>query len=134
MGISDSLIRDLAALVSSGAIVSEPAELPGYGRDFWAQRGTPGVVVRASRAEDVVATLRFAAVQGIPVVPRGAGTNISAGFLPTPERIMLDLRAMNRVLEIDPEGHTALVEPGLLNGALQTELAPYGLCFSPDPA
>ena len=134
MAISDALIRDLTALVSSGAIVSSPAELPGYGRDFWAQRGTPGVVVRASRTEDVVATLRFAAAQGIPVVPRGAGTNISAGFLPTPERIMLDLRAMSRVLEIDPERLSAVVEPGLLNGALQTELAPYGLCFSPDPA
>ena len=47
---------------------------------------------------------------------------------------MLDLRAMSRVLEIDPERLSAVVEPGLLNGALQTELAPYGLCFSPDPA
>jgi len=134
MAISTALIQDLSALVSNGALVSDPAELPGYGRDFWAQRGTPGVVVRADRSEDVVATLRFAATHGIPVVPRGAGTNISAGFLPAPERIMLDLRGMNRVLEIDPEQRSVLVEPGLLNGALQTELAPYGLCFSPDPA
>ena len=134
MAISSALIHDLAALVSPGALVSDPAELPEFGRDFWAQRGTPGVVVRVARTEDVVATLRFAAEHGLPVVPRGAGTNISAGFLPAPERIMLDLRGMNRVLAVDPEAMSALVEPGLLNGALQTELAPYGLCFSPDPA
>ena len=47
---------------------------------------------------------------------------------------MLDLRGMNRVLEIDPERRSALVEPGLLNGDLQARLAPFGLCFSPDPA
>ncbi|HEX3723543.1 MAG TPA: FAD-binding protein, partial [Nitrolancea sp.] len=134
MGISGALIRDLTALVSHGAVVGDSAELTEFGRDFWAQRGVPGVVVRARGTEDVVATLRFAARHGIPVVPRGAGTNISAGFLPTPERIMLDLRSMNRVLEIDPERRSSLVEPGLLNGDLQTELAPFGLCFSPDPA
>jgi glycolate oxidase len=134
MTISAALIHDLSALVSRDALVSDPAELPEFGRDFWAQRGTPGVVVRAGCAEDVVATMRFAAEHGLPVVPRGAGTNISAGFLPAPERIMLDLRGMNRVLEIDPEQRSALVEPGLLNGDLQAKLAPYGLCFSPDPA
>jgi len=127
-------LRDLAPMLSPGALITDPRLLPEYGRDFWAQRGIPGAVVRPHHTEDVVATLRFAQERGIPVVPRAAGTNIGAGFLPAPDRVLLDLRAMNRVLHLDPERRLATVQPGLLNGALQEQLAPLGLCYSPDPA
>ena len=113
-----TLVNDLRPLLSPDALVTDAAELPAYGQDFWTQRGMPGVVVRAARAEDVVATLRYAAARGIAVVPRAAGTNVSAGFLPTPERILLDLRPMNRVLSIDTERREAVVQPGVINGDL----------------
>src|SRR5262249_41844861 len=109
------------------------ATLPAYGRDFWAGRGTPGVVVRAARAEDVAVTLRYAGARGIPIVPRAAGTNVSAGFLPTPERIMLDLRPLNQVIQIDTERREAAVQAGVINGDLNRMVTPHGLCFSPDP-
>jgi len=127
-------LRDLARVLSSGALITDPRVLPEYGRDFWAQRGIPGAVVRPSRTEDVVATLQFAQERGIPVVPRAAGTNIGAGFLPASDRLLLDLRAMHRVLHLDPERRLVTVQPGLLNGALQEQLVPLGLCYSPDPA
>ncbi|MCA1669104.1 MAG: FAD-binding protein, partial [Thermomicrobia bacterium] len=91
-----SLANDLRPLLSPNALVTDAAALPAYGHDFWTQRGVPGIVVRAARADDVSATLRYAAARGIAVVPRAAGTNVSAGFLPTPARILLDLRPMNR--------------------------------------
>ncbi len=132
--IADALVRDLAARLSPAALVTDEQERAACGRDFWDQRGVPAVVVRAARAEDVAATLRFAAAHGIPVVPRAAGTNIGVGFVPAAGRIMLDLRPLDRVLSIDPVRRLAVVEPGVLNGALQQRLAPLGLCFSPDPA
>ena len=132
--IADALVRDLAALLSPGALVTDERERAACGRDFWDQRGIPGAVVRAASAEDVAATLRFAAIHGVPVVPRAAGTNIGVGFVPSGERIMLDLRRLDRVLSIDPARRLAVVEPGVLNGALQQHVAPLGLCFSPDPA
>ncbi len=131
--IAASLATDLRPLLSPDALVTDAAALPAYGHDFWTQRGTPGIVVRAARAEDVTATLRYAAERGIAVVPRAAGTNVSAGFLPTPERIMLDLRPMNRVLTVDTERRAAVVQPGVINGDLNARLAPLGFCFSPDP-
>ncbi len=134
MPISESMIRDLSAVVSYGAVVTDRDALVDSGRDFWTQRGVPGVVVRAGSVDDVSATLRYAHERGIPVVPRGAGTNVGGGFLPTQECILLDMRGMNRVLNVDPERRIAVVEPGLLNGALQARLEPHGLCFSPDPA
>ncbi|MFN8536715.1 MAG: FAD-linked oxidase C-terminal domain-containing protein [Thermomicrobiales bacterium] len=129
-----ALVADLRGVLPAGAVVAEAGELPAYGQDFWALRGVPGAVVRVTSAEVVRETLRFAARHGVPVVPRAAGTNVSAGFLPTPERIMLDLRPMNRVVTIDPERREAVVEPGLINGELQKALAPHGLYYSPDPA
>ncbi len=133
MVLGDTLIKELRAIVP-GSVVSDPEELPAYGQDFWGARGVPGAVVRARSADDVAATLRFATQHSIPVVPRAAGTNIGAGYLPTPERILLDLRPMNRIRSIDPEGREAIVEPGLLNGDLQAHLAPLGLSFAADPA
>ena len=134
MTIAAALARDLRAALSAGALVTAADALPAYGRDFWTLRGVPGVVVRAAGAADVVATLRLAAARGVAVVPRAAGTNVSAGFLPTPERILLDLRPMDAVLHIDTARQRATVQPGVINGDLNARLAPLGYCFSPDPA
>ncbi len=129
-----SITSDLTRYLSHGALLSDPTELPTYGSDFWGQRGTPGVVVRAARTQDIVETLRYAVARGIPVIPRAAGTNIGAGFLPTSASILLDLRRLNHVQHIDPELREAIVEPGVLNGDLQAQLAPLGFRYSPDPA
>ncbi|HEX5504090.1 MAG TPA: FAD-binding oxidoreductase, partial [Thermomicrobiales bacterium] len=134
MPIPHALTADLRRRLSEGAVVTAATELPEYGRDFWTLRGVPGAVVRPRDAADVAATLRFAAEQGIPVAPRAAGTNVSAGFLPAPEGLVLDLRPLGRVLSVDAERREAVVEPGVYNGALNARLAPLGLCFSPDPA
>lgn len=133
MTVPHALANDLRPLLSPDALVTDAAALPAYGRDFWTQRGVPGIVVRAARTEDVAVTLRYAAARGIAVVPRAAGTNVPAGFLPTPERILLDLRPMNRIMAIDTERRAAVVQPGVINGDLNACLAPLGFCFSPDP-
>ena len=134
MTIAHALVADLRRTLSLETLVTAPDELPPYGRDFRDQRGFPGVVVRPRDADDVVTTLRCAADHGVPVVPRAAGTNFAASFLPAPEQILLDLRSMNRVLCIDPERGEAVVQPGVINGDLNAQLAPLGLCYSPDPA
>ena len=131
--ISAALANDLCPLLSPDALVTAEAALPAYGHDFWAQRGTPGAVVRAARAEDVVATLRYAAERGIPVVPRAAGTNV-------PRRVCADAgadyagpAATESGLRIDTERREAVVQPGVINGDLNAQVAPLGFCFSPDP-
>src|ERR1019366_4306869 len=129
-----SIAADMAKHLSDNALIDDPLELPAYGSDFWGQRGTPGLVVRAAHTQDIITTLRYAGTYSIPVIPRAAGTNIGAGFLPTSTSILLDLRRLNQVITIDPEQGEATVEPGVLNGDLQAQLAPLGLRYSPDPA
>jgi glycolate oxidase len=134
MHLPTALVADLRRVLTPGTVVTEPEDLLVSGQDFRGQRGLPDVVVRPRDATDVVATLRYAADHGVPVIPRAAGTNFAASFVPTPEQILLDLRAMHRVLRVDPERGEVVVQPGVINGDLNAQLAPLGLCYSPDPA
>jgi glycolate oxidase len=94
----------------------------------------PLAVVRAHSVADVQATLRLASETGTPVVPRGAGTGLAGGAVASEGAIVLDLSAMNRILEIDEANELAVVEPGVLNGDLNDTVRPLGLWYAPDPA
>jgi glycolate oxidase len=78
--------------------------------------------------------LSVASRLGVPVVPRGAGTGISGGAVATDGCLVLSLMKLDRIVEIDPGDGVAVVQPGVINGALKRAAEPYGLTFSPDPA
>ena len=70
---------------------------------------------------------------GVPLTARGAGTSIAGNAVGT--GVVLDFsRHMNRVLAVDPDAATAIVQPGVVQAALQRAAAPYGLRFGPDPS
>jgi glycolate oxidase len=96
--------------------------------------GTPACVVEARTIADVQAVMRACSDLGVPVVPRGAGTGIAGGAAGTEGSVVLSVAGMDRILEIDPENELAVVEPGVLNGALNDAVAEHGLRFAPDPA
>ena len=122
-----------AALAQLDAVVTDADTLAAKGHDYWGFGGTPGLLVRPNTREEVIAVLRIAAEHGIHVVTRGGGSNCAGAMMPSPDRVMIDLSTLNRVLDIDPLARTARVQPGVINADLQQQLAPHGLCFSPDP-
>src|SRR5947209_8920228 len=71
--------------------------------------------------------MQLATTHQIPVVPRGGASNCSAGMMPNQDRILLDLRNMNRVLDIDVAARRACVQPGAISAALQRILR-YSSC------
>jgi glycolate oxidase len=81
----------------------------------------------------VAAIMKMAHQHGIPVTPRGAGTNQSGGSIPVQGGIVLCFSRMNRILEIDRENRTALVEPGVVLQHLNLALKEQDLYFPPDP-
>ncbi|MBN1825015.1 MAG: FAD-binding protein [Candidatus Eisenbacteria bacterium] len=104
-----------------------------YATDASVYRITPVAVAIPLDEEDVVAAVRTAAEEGIPVIPRGAGTSL--GGQVTGEALVLDLsKHLNRLVETDPEGHWARVQPGLVRDELTVLLAARRLHFAPDPA
>ncbi|MCM2514179.1 FAD-binding protein [Streptomyces griseoincarnatus] len=96
-------------------------------------RRIPLGVVAPRDADDVAAALAVCREHGVPVVPRGGGTSIAGQATGT--GIVLDFtRHMNRLLSLDPEADTAVVQPGLVLDRLQEAAAPHGLRFGPDPS
>ena len=118
------------------AVSTDPATLEALRADKSGQLsgGAPLAVVEARTIEDVQNTLRFATEHGIPVVPRGAGTGVAGGAIAGPGEIVLSTLGMNRILEVSVDDELAVVEPGVINGDLNTALAPRGLWYAPDPA
>jgi glycolate oxidase len=115
-------------------ISTQPEDLICYSFDASGFESTPSAVVWPVNTEDVVKVMRYAYENGIPVVPRGAGTGMTAGAVPAKGAIILSFEKMNRILEIDSENLNVLCEPGLINGKLQRELERIGLFYPPDPA
>ncbi len=83
--------------------------------------------------DDVAAAVEIAAQYKVPILPRGAGSSLAGQAIGA--ALILDLsRHMTRILSIDPESRTAVVEPGVVLARLEKALLPYGLQFGPDPA
>jgi glycolate oxidase len=129
-----SIVAGLLALVPDG-VVAEPAGLAAYDGDaLTAYRQTPLVCVLPRTKEQVSAVLRFAAAEGIPIVPRGAGTSLSGGALPRGDAILLGLARMNRILELDFDNRCVVAEPGVTNLAISRAVESQGFYYAPDPS
>lgn len=114
----------------------DPTELVCYSLDSFAmERGSfPDIVLRPKTTEEVKEILKVANEYVIPVVPRGAGTCLTGGCVPTRGGIVLDLTRMNEVVEVNKEDMTVTAQTGIIFDDLNRELEPNGLFFPPDPA
>ncbi|MGY1753618.1 FAD-binding and (Fe-S)-binding domain-containing protein [Blastococcus sp. SYSU D01042] len=104
-----------------------------YSSDASLYRVLPRAVVRPRDVDEVLATLAVCRELGVPLTARGAGTSI-AGNAVGPGVVLDTSRYLNRVTAIDPDARTAVVEPGLVQAALQAAARPHGLRFGPDPS
>ena len=93
----------------------------------------PLAVVRPAATDEVAAVLRAAAMFAVPIVPYGGGTGLMGGALSVRPGIALDLRRMDRVLEVRPADRTARVQAGTVIADLNAALAPHGLVCGHDP-
>jgi glycolate oxidase len=94
---------------------------------------TPEVLIEAESTREVVDIVKYAAAHHIPITPRGQGTGLVGGAVTLYGGIMLSLRQMNRILELDPQNMLLTVEPGVLLMEIADYLAPTGLFYPPDP-
>lgn len=116
-----------------GDVSFDPQVLGIYATDASNYQLPPLGLVVPRHAEDVVAALRIANAQGIPVMARGGGTSLAGQAVG--RALILDFsKYMNALLEVSPAGRWARVQPGLVRDELNTLLAPHRLHFAPDPA
>ena len=102
-----------------------------YSTDASAYREIPRGVAYPESVEDIRELIRIAREQGTCLIPRAGGTSIAGQVVGN--GIVVDIsRHFNHILEINPEGRWARVEPGVVRDELNIALKPYGLFFSPE--
>ncbi len=133
--IDASALDDLKASLP-GRVSTMAEDLAAYSRDQGpvVQAVLPGAVVRSRSVDDVQTLLRWATRHVVPIVSRGAGSGVSGGAHATDGCVVLSLELMNRILEVNPDDETAVVEPGVINADLNAAAAEHGLMYAPDPA
>lgn len=128
------MVEELATIVGKDNILSSETDRLLYGYDASLFRARPDCVVLPGSTEEVSRIVKFAQANGVHVVARGSGTNLSAGTVPTKGGIVIHFSRMNRILEIDVENQRVTVEPGVFTLTLKNQLARYGYVYQPDPA
>lgn len=125
-----------SVLPEEALVLSEPVLLENS-RDF-GQLATapikPLAVIFPTEISQVQAVMRLATEYQVPVISRGAGTGVSGGVHVQGEALVLNLRKMDRIIEIRADDEVAIVEPGVINHQLNRAVAEFGLMYAPDPA
>jgi glycolate oxidase len=105
-----------------------------YARDDSAASGrVPDAVVLAHAKADVAAALEICEKHGVPVTPRAAGTGRTGGAVPLAGGVVLATHGMGNIVDIDREDLVAIVQPGVVTGALHEAVEAEGLFYPPDP-
>ena len=94
----------------------------------------PMMVALPDTIEQVESILSLCSKHDVPVVPRGAGTGLSAGAMPHSQGVLLGLSKFNQIIAIDPLARSARVQPGVTNLEISQAAAEYGLYYAPDPS
>ncbi len=131
----DTLLRRLAGVLGEDQLVLEaPAQRPWESDGLTLYRETPLLVAVPADIDQVQQVMRICHELAVPVVPRGAGTGLTAGSMPHPEGVLLVLSKLDRIIDIDPLARTARVQPGVSNLGISDACAGHGLYYGPDPS
>ena len=127
-------IVKLIEIVGKGNVKSDPADLIVYGSDSSVHEASASAVVRPENVEHVQEIVRYANSKKIPIIARGSGSGMSGQAVPINGGIVLDMKKMNRILEINLADVYCRVEAGVIDDDLNRVLKPHGVFFPPTPA
>jgi glycolate oxidase len=130
-----AIVAQLRAALGPGAVIDDPAETRAYECDaLTAYRCPPLCAVLPSTTEEVAAVMRVCHAEGVPVVPRGSGTSLAGGALPTADCVILGVARMTRVFEIDYDNRFIHLETGRTNLSVTATVEGEGFFYAPDPS
>ncbi|MEM6440013.1 MAG: FAD-linked oxidase C-terminal domain-containing protein [Pseudomonadota bacterium] len=130
-----AILARLAAVLPEEALISDERETKAYDADaLTAYHCRPLAVALPSTTEEVAAVLRVCHEEGVPVVPRGSGTGLAGGSLPTADSVVLGVSKMNEVLETDYGNRVIRVQTGRTNLSVTGAVEQDGFFYAPDPS
>ncbi|WP_372839183.1 FAD-linked oxidase C-terminal domain-containing protein [Phaeovulum sp.] len=130
-----AVVAALRAVLPADAVIDAPEETRAYECDaLAAYRAQPLAVVLPRTTAEVAAALKVCHNLGVPVVPRGAGTSLAGGAMPTEDAVILGVARMTAVLEVDTVNRFIRVEAGRTNLAVTAAVEGEGFFYAPDPS
>ncbi|MCU0801289.1 MAG: FAD-binding protein [Rhodobacteraceae bacterium] len=129
------IIAGLRAILPDDAVISDPLETRAYECDgLAAYRCTPLAVVLPRSTDEVAGVMRLCHAMGVPVVPRGSGTSLAGGAMPTADCVVLGVGRMTAVLETDYANRLVRVQSGRTNLSVTGAVEADGWFYAPDPS
>lgn len=129
------VVARLKAVLPSDSVIDDPAETKAYECDaLSAYRCPPLAVVLPHTTEDVATALRICNEMRVPVVPRGAGTSLAGGALPTADSVIIGVARLNDVLECDYKNRVIRVQTGRTNLSVTGAVEQDNFFYAPDPS
>jgi glycolate oxidase len=135
LGRKPEIVRRLQAVLPPDAVIHDAAEVRAYECDaLSAYRCPPLAVVLPASTAEVAAVLRVCHEERVPVVPRGSGTSLAGGALPTADCVLLGVARLNKVIEADYENRVIRVQTGRTNLSVTGAVEEAGFFYAPDPS
>jgi glycolate oxidase len=129
------IVERLTSVLPADAVIWDEAETRAYECDaLTAYRCPPLAAVLPTTTLEVSEVLRICHEEGVPVVPRGAGTSLAGGSLPTADSVILGVSRMNAVLETDYENRFIRVQTGRTNLSVTGAVEEEDFFYAPDPS
>ena len=129
------IVRRLNKVLPVEAVISEEHETRAYECDaLTAYRCLPMIAVLPETTKQVSDILRICHEEGVPVVPRGSGTSLAGGAMPTADCVILGVAKLNNVLETDYDNRLIRVQSGRTNLSVSGAVEEDGFFYAPDPS
>jgi alkyldihydroxyacetonephosphate synthase len=141
----EDLRRALAGVVGDLRVSTRPGDRSTYSRDMWprllfamragaASEHPPDIVAWPETLDEVVEIVKIARRFHVPLVPYGAGSGVAGGAVPIHGGITIDMKRMDRVLDVDERDMVCTAETGINGERLERELARRGLTLGHFPS
>jgi len=135
LALKDQLVARLSEVLPDDAIIHDPKETLAYECDaLTAYKCPPMLAVLPRSTQEVSAVLKICHDMDVPVVPRGSGTSLAGGALPTADCVILGTARMNDVLETDYDNRVIRVQTGRTNLSVSGAVEEDGFFYAPDPS
>ncbi|HPS56903.1 MAG TPA: FAD-linked oxidase C-terminal domain-containing protein [Spirochaetota bacterium] len=130
-----SIGKDLRKILGEKQVLDLPEDVSAYANDatFYIAKKSPDAVAIPQTTEEVSKIVKYAFDNKIPVVPRGAGSGLAGGCTPVHGGIVLDMKWMNRIIDIDHKNMSATVDCGVVLNDFNKAIDKQGLFYPPDP-
>jgi len=129
------IVDRLLSVLNNDAVIHDPSETKAYECDaLTAYKCPPLIAVLPSSTEEVSQVLKICQEEGVPVVPRGSGTSLAGGALPTADCVILGVARLNDVLETNYGDRFIRVQTGRTNLSVTGAVEEDGFFYAPDPS